>query len=274
MKAIDTRDRLVSELSQCDTVRGIAQTGDIHAELIPGFSDMDMFVLCTAIPAEDERKQIYQKYSSQYSECMMNVSNGGLWGYGDILIIGGIDVMFMYFTVEEMDHYLEEVLQGRHLDKEGGFYPTGRLSSVESIHVLYESDAVWSKLKQKVSTCPVDLFEKLFDFHVSNILNDEDLGRVLLRKEVLFFHQVLENALDHLLQALFAVNDTYFPSRKRSEQYINAFEHKPADCYERICKMIENSTSGKTMEESIQALREMTMEIVQIGNSKFKRYQP
>lgn len=42
MKVIDTKDRLVSELSQCDKVKGIGQTGDINAELIPGQSDIDM----------------------------------------------------------------------------------------------------------------------------------------------------------------------------------------------------------------------------------------
>lgn len=47
---------------------------------------------------------------------MMNVCNGGIWGYGDILIIDGIDVMFMFFTVGEMDNYLDEGIQGKHLE--------------------------------------------------------------------------------------------------------------------------------------------------------------
>lgn len=44
MKVIEIKDKLVSEPSQCDKVEGIGQTGDINAELIPGRSDIDMFV--------------------------------------------------------------------------------------------------------------------------------------------------------------------------------------------------------------------------------------
>ncbi len=270
MRVIDTKDRLVNELSQYDKIKGIGQTGDINAELIPGCSDIDMFVLCTTIPTEDERKQVYSNYSTEYSRCLMNVSNGGIWGYGDILIIDGIDVMLMYFTIDEMNHYLDEVLQGKHLNKDGGFYPTGRLSSIENINILYESSASWTAMMQKVKKYPIDLFKKLFDYHVANILNDEDLGRVMLRKEVIFFHQVLENSIDHLLQALFAINCTYFPSRKRSEQYIKAFKNKPTDCYEQICGIIENSISSKTIVESVNVLRSITMETLQIGNIIFK----
>lgn len=271
MKVIDIKERLVSELSQCDKVKGIGQTGDINAELIPGQSDIDMFVLCTTIPTEDDRKQIYMKYSKEYRECLMNVCNGGIWGYGDILIINGIDVMFMFFTIEEMNHYLDEVLQGKRLNKEGGFYPTGRLSSIENINILYESNDVWTTMKEKVKKYPLDLFGKLFNYHIARVLDDEDLGRVILRKEVMFYHQVLENSVDHLLQALFALNGTYFPSRKRSELYINKFENKPDACYERLLQIFVNSVSSKTLEESVKDLRNITSETVQIGNMVYKK---
>lgn len=51
-------------------------------------------------------------------------------------------------------------------------------------------------------------------------MNVDNLSRLVLRKEVLFYHQVLEKSLDHLLQALYALNCTYFPSWKRKEEYI------------------------------------------------------
>lgn len=271
IKVIDIKDRLVCKLSQYYKVKGIGQTGDINAKLIPGQSDIDLFVLCTTVPTDDERKQIYLNYSTEYLECLMNVSNGGIWGYGDVLIIDGIDVMFMYFTIEEMNKYLEEVLLGEHLEKEGGFYPTGRLSSIENINILYESNSVLTTMKEKVKKYPFDLFEKLFDYHIARVLDDEDLGRVVMRKDVMFYHQVLENSLDHLLQALFAVNCTYFPSRKRSERYLNTFKNKPADCYERLLRIIVNAISSKTLEESVEELRDITIETVQVGNMVYKK---
>ncbi|HEX3076043.1 MAG TPA: DUF4037 domain-containing protein [Lachnospiraceae bacterium] len=261
MKAIEIRDKLVLDLSQLQEVKGIGQTGDINAKLIPGQSDIDLFVLCTSVPKEDVRKQIYSRYSTDYTGCQMNASNGGIWGYGDILFIEGIDVMFMYFTFDEMRDYIEEVLRGDHLGKEGDFYPTGRLSSIENINILYEDSATWSSLKERAKTYPHELFERLFKYHINSVLDEEDLGRVLLRKEVMFYHQVLEHALDHLLQALFALNNTYFPSRKRSEQYIESFMLKPTDCNERILRIIKDSVEPNSMAESVKELRSITGEI-------------
>jgi hypothetical protein len=270
MKVIDIKNSLVNELSRMEKIKGIGQTGDINAKLIPGNSDIDMFVLCSTIPTEAERKNVYIKFSEEYSEYQMNVCNGGIWGYGDILLIDGIDVMFMYFTIEEMEQYLDDVLEGKHLEREGGFYPTGRLSSVENINILYESSGVWTSLKEKVKKYPADLFKKLFDYHISNVLDNEDLGRVLLRKEVLFYHSVLENSMDHLLQALFAANDTYLPSRKRTEQYIREFQRKPDNCYGRFMQILVDSISDKTIEKSVKELRNITLEIMQIGNKIFE----
>jgi hypothetical protein len=249
----------------------IGQTGDINAKLIPRQSDIDLFVLCTTVPTEEERQQIYIKYSVDYSKCLMNASNGGIWGYGDILIIDGIDVMFMYFTIEEIDTYLGEVLDGKHLEKEGGFYPSGRLASIESINILYERDDIWTTRKSNVKKYPREWFKKMFEYHIDRVLDNEDLGRVTLRKEVMFYHQVLENAFDHLLQALYAVNSTYFPSRKRSEEYIHTFNYKPADCYPRFLRIIENSISSKTIEDSVIELKNITFEIKQIGNMVYNK---
>jgi hypothetical protein len=186
-------------------------------------------------------------------------------------MIDGIDVMFMYFTTAEMEHYLDEVLQGKHLDRDGGFYPTGRLSSVESINILYENDSAWTSLKEKVKEHPIDLFEKLFRYHIAKVLDEEDLGRVQLRKEIMFYHGVLENSLDHLLQALFAANFTYFPSRKRSEQYLKAFKNKPDDCYDRLLKIIRDSVISEAIEGSVNELREITTETLLLGLSVFKK---
>lgn len=98
------------------------------------------------------------------------------------------------------------------------------------------------------------------------MINEEDLGRVVLRKEVLFYHQVLENSLDHLLQALYALNHTYFPSRRRIEEYIGRFEIKPFNCYERLLRILESAVSSETIEESVRDLKILVRELETAGN--------
>lgn len=266
MNTIEFRDKLVAEIAKIDCVKGIAQTGDLNEELIPGKSDIDLFVLCDRkIPSEKERRNVYECLERFCSECRMSVCNGGIWGYGDILIVNDIDVMPMYFTIEEMDQYISEVLKGERLGKEGRFYPTGRLASVETINILYEKGSVWSQLKTKVKSYPEKLFQDLFAYHISCVLDEEDLGRVVLRKELLFYHQVLEDAMDHLLQAIFALNHCYFPSRKKTKKYLESFSRVPENCYVKLETIIQKSTKIETIEESVQELRSVTEDIMNLS---------
>ncbi|WP_333652628.1 hypothetical protein [Lacrimispora sp.] len=107
MSVLLTKDKLVYEISKCRDAKGVAQTGDINVKLVPGRNDIDLFILCTNIPSQKERERIYSIFVKQYSECTMNVCNGGKWGCGDILVIEGIEIMPMYFTIEEMKTYEE-----------------------------------------------------------------------------------------------------------------------------------------------------------------------
>lgn len=255
------RTLLCQELSTWDMVCGVAQTGDVNAPLVPGKSDVDLFVLCEKVPTREEREKWYRNLGKECDSLMMEVCNDDIWGCGDIFVVNEIDIMPMFFSKEKFVAYVEEILSGKYLYAQGRFYPIGRLASVESIHVFYEKDHAWTSLIARVKEHPKDLFENWFRAQNEMILDEEDLSRVILRKEVLFYHQVLEAALDHFLQALYALNDCYFPSRKRSEQAIDGFQRKPQNCKERLLEIVRNATSSETIEKSVEELRNLTKEL-------------
>jgi hypothetical protein len=265
MKAIELKNKIVQKLAQRNTVMGIGQTGSIDAVLVPGKSDIDLFVLCSEIPSGNERETWYSELEKADCTVQMEVCRGGVWGTGDVLVVDGIDVMPMYFTVQEMQDYLEEILACKHLEKDGDFYPVGRLSSISGITVLYEKENTWTKLKEMVNQKPDLFFRQWFLSEINQVIDEEDLGRSELRKEVLFYHQVLENALDHLLQALFAMNHCYFPSRKRTVSAIDSFRYKPENCCTRLHDMITWGASEDTIALSIMELRNMTGEVIGLG---------
>ncbi|MDE6627190.1 MAG: DUF4037 domain-containing protein [Lachnospiraceae bacterium] len=264
MEVNEFKKLLVKKISDNNKVKGIAQTGDISAPLVAGQSDIDLFVICQEVPSTDERIEMYKSLGDVASDVQMNVSNGGIWGYGDIFMINGIDVMPMYFTVHEMKDYVEEVLSGKHLNREGRFYPVGRLASIESINILFEDRDEWTTIINRVKEYPSDYFEKWYKEQVWQILDEEDLGRVLLRKEVLFYHQVLEESIDHMLQALYAANCRYFPSRKRTERDIVAFRLIPDDFIKRLRKIMCDAVSENTIEESVSELKKLGREIQEL----------
>ena len=261
MDANDFKIRLMEEIAKCDDILGIGQTGDIHAPLIAGKSDIDMFILCEHIPDSDRRLSLYKPLEGLYDRLEMEVCTGGVWGSGDVFCVHGIEVMPMYFCATEMQKYVDEVLEGKRLEKEGSFYPVGRLASIETIHILWEKNNAWTDIAGKVRTYPREFFDKWYSSEAGKMMDEEDLGRARLRHEVLFYHQVVEEFLDHFLQALYAKNRRYFPSRKRTEGAIAALERKPKDCYKRLLKIIHLGSHENTMDDSIEELRSLCKEL-------------
>ena len=264
MDANEFKQKLVEVLTECDDILGIGQTGDLHAPLIAGNSDIDMFVICKNIPNRESRSLLYISLEGFYERLEMEVCSGGVWGYGDIFYVNGIDVMPMYFSVTEMQEYIDEIMAGNHLEKEGRFYPIGRLASIETINVLWEKENAWTNIIQHVKTYPKALFEQWYASEVWRIIDEEDLGRAKLRHEVLFYHQVVEEFLDHFLQALYAKNRRYFPSRKRTENAIAGFEKKPDQCYARLLKVVRLGCNESTIDESLDELRRLGRELKEI----------
>ena len=263
------RDKLVNSLSACPAIQAIGQTGDLNAPLIPGKSDIDLFVLCEAVPGQAERRALYQTLADETESLSMQVCDCRDWGIGDVLVCGGVEIMPMYFTTQHMQRDLDELLSGGRTEKEGGFYPIGRLATIETMNVLCETDHAWSRLIDRVRQHPRPLFRAWYASQAGCMLDDEDLGRCQLRREVLFTHQVVEGFLDHFLQALYAVNDCYFPSRKRTERAIAGFSIKPTDCYARLLNLVSLAANEATIDDAVHELRTLAGELTALGAQVF-----
>lgn len=68
----------------------------------------------------------------------------------------------------------------------------------------------------------------------------------------------------YLEEALYAKNDSYFPSRKRTKKAIAGFKKKSADCYERLLKIVQLAAKEQTIEESVAELRKLGNELKKI----------
>jgi len=242
--------KLLDSVSSIEEIRAIGQTGEMNSASKAGESDIDIFLLGDKIPSSEERKVAYDKNSILFQQCVMNVCEGGDWGTGDTFIIDGVETMLMYFRIDETLKYVDDILEGNHLDSIKGFYPVGRCATLKNINVIYDESGVFAALKEELLIYPDTLKKKMLDFHMSRINDEEDFGRALLRKDALFYHQVLEVSIDHYLQALYAANSTFFPSRKRTEQYIASFKLKPENCYGRLLKVIKLGSNPDDIAES------------------------
>lgn len=251
MKTIAEQVRyLWDAIDRMDGVAAFGYTGDERLDLRENGSDIDAFVFARSIPPPAIRADRYRAALGNAIEILDSEAiAGGPWGHADRLVVGGTELWLMYFRTDETLHDLEETLAGRRLDREGEFFPTGRLAALRNLNAV-KDDGFLKRIRERLGVYPGMLREKMVSHHLPLAYDEEDFASALRRTDVWFYHTVLDNALEHFLQALYAVNETYFPSRKRNESYLAAFPKKPVLTVERITEAIRFGASEATLEMS------------------------
>ena len=255
---------LVDAVSKTDGVMSIGKSG---GKQLPSNNenDIDLFVFCDNTPDINKRKITIKNSGAVFSDMKLSETRGRFWGVCDFITVGNVEICLMYFTMSEIDNDIESVLSGSRLDRESEyFYPTGRCATFLTMHILYDKNGYIAAMKEKLSFYPLQLSTKLAKHHMDKICNDEDFERAVSRGDVLFYHSTLERVLDHFLQSIFAVNQCFFPSRKRTLQYIEGFQHKPQNCNERLLKVIESGSHPETLSQSYSEWAALCDELLEI----------
>jgi hypothetical protein len=262
MKSEEILKHLLEKIASIEVVQSIGISGGELGIPEAGQGDIDIFIYCRTIPDEGIRNKLMNQLQHMIGEIRTNVFAGGHWGVGDFTLINGVETWLMYFTILENDRYLDSILKGVHPDKvDNYFYPVGRCAMLKDISIMLDKEKYLETMKRKLAVYPEELKVILTKYHREKLVDVEDLKRAVGRGDVLFYHFAIDNALDHFLQALFAVNRTYFPSRKRSLQLIDRFDHKPACCSEKLLEIIRLAGMVDGMEESYKLWTDLVAEL-------------
>lgn len=261
-------DELISNISEINEVQAIGISGGKMQLPQVGEGDIDIFIYCDTIPCIEKRQNVINKSGDWVQESKVNVFEGGHWGKGDFILVNGVETWLMYFTVDETLTDISSILNGEYPDKlDNYYYPIGRCAMLKNINVLYDKSNFLHDLKKRLSVYPEELSEIFLRHHLDELEDTEDLQRAVTRKDVLFYHFALDIAIDHFLQALFALNKTYFPSRKRTLYFISAFNIKPEQCEERILEVISSGGFSEGISKSYELLSEMVSELKKLAYS-------
>lgn len=247
-KTLDTLINKISEMNEIQSIGISASKGPLPRA---GEGDIDIFIYCDEIPDFEKRQNIINLMIDKVQEGKVNIFEGGHWGIGDFVLIDGIETWLMYFTLNETLTDVEAILNGEYPDKlDNYYYPVGRCAMLKNINVLFDRCDFLCNLKNRLAHYPVELSKILIQYHMDELNDKEDLQRAVERKDVLFYHFALDIAIDHFLQALFAINKTFFPSRKRTLEFIENFHIKPEDCNRKLLEIIELGSYSEGINES------------------------
>lgn len=262
--------QLINNISNIEEIQSIGISGIIDPIPKAGEGDIDIFIYCEVIPKLDVRKTIVNQMGDLLQEVRINVFEGGHWGSGDFALINGVETWIMYFTLEDTLNDIKSILNGNCPDRlDNYYYPVGRCAMFKNINVLYDKNNFLYSIKKQLSDYPNELSNLLAQYHLAELEDIEDLERAVARKDVLFYHFALDLAIDHYLQALFAINKIYFPSRKRTLQFIVDFHTKPNNCEENLLEVVRLGSSSEGINKSYELWRKMVTELKRIYETYF-----
>ena len=258
--------QLMNAISNMNGVHSIGKTG---SKELPksNESDIDIFIFCNEIPNLDLRKTIYSEIDYNLN-VLINASESKHWGIMDFVYINEIEICLMYFSSNKVLAEIDKILEGERLAKEDNyFYPIGRCATIKNIYIIYDRNSFLKNIKEKLISFPKEFYEKMIEYHISKLNDKEDFERAVSRSDILFYHFVLDISLDHYLQLLFTLNRCYFPSRKKTIEYIGEFKLKPNDIVNRILKVVELGGNKDAIKESYEIWEGLCKDIVEIKNN-------
>ncbi len=255
-------DAIVARISAMQAVQAVGISGGKSPLPEKGEGDIDVFIYCDELPSLADRQAVLLAPEGHAENAKVRVFEGGRWGSGDFMLINGVETWLMYFTLRETREDVDAILAGKWPDKlDNAYYPIGRLGMLSRITVLFDRSGFLQTLKNRLAVYPPELGKTLADHHLRMLGDTEDLNRAVTRRDALFYHFALDLALDHFLQALFAMNRCYFPSRKRTLQYIGGFQVKPENCEARLLQTLRLGGSGETVPQSYAVWESLTAEL-------------
>ena len=257
-------DTLLQTIKQIPMLRAIGKTGGV-ALPTDGYSDIDLFLFCEQIPALEVRSVHYSMFPRNVNVAEFGFNEHPHWGLVDSVLIGEQEVYLMYFTQNAFTASINAILRGERTEREENyFYPTGRLASILGMHAFYDPEGYLADIKTRISVYPDSLKNAILSRCLPKIDDEEDFMRAIRRKDVLFYHSTLDLALDRFLQALFALNRVYFPSRKRSLEYIREFTIKPEECEARLERVVALGAGAEMLDESYETWQSLCRELKNI----------
>lgn len=255
---------LIIKISGVEEVRAIGISGKLKPYPKTGNGDFDIFIYCDEIPSIKARQKVLLS-CNHIDNIKTNIGISDIWGHDDYCTIDKIDTFLMYFNKTDVLENINDILNGKYLWKiDNEYFPVGRVSMLSNINIFYDADNYLANLKESLLRYPPELKQKMISYHISKMYDDEDFNRAVNRKDIFFFHCTLDKSIEHFMMALYALNEVYFPSRKRTVQYIKSFNVKPMSCNDRLLHVIKNSVDPEMLDVSCEEFLKLSNELKQL----------
>lgn len=210
--------------------------GGAHAKgIADAQSDLDLYVFAESWPAADAR-------DAAVAEALPEA--GGLRSWSGGVVQAGTDFTLDGLPVEIWFRHIAPVRDAVIASVAGevrrefvtwtpnGFYRHCTLSDLASLKPLHDAGRVLSPLLETLSHYPPALKAALVGEGLASLRFWRDnmhLDTALVRSDAFYLQSIMQQIATDLLQALFALNETYYPGDKKMAALVRKLPAVPAD---------------------------------------------
>jgi hypothetical protein len=266
-------DQIVGELSRIDGIVAIVLGGSWAAGRARPDSDVDLG-LCYRADRPLDVDAVRQVANALNDTPDPVVSDLGIWGQwvngGSWLTIGGQRVDFIYRDLDFMTATIDDCLAATGRAKADywqqapyGFHPQIYCAEARCCVALWDPEGIVPVLKEKVATYPEVMKRRAVSgwlwgarFNLANVKHTPDRGEAYL----VAGH--LTRAATEMIQALYALNETFFMNDKYVYREIAEFPIVPERFMTRIDAIMGGDNSPADLWRRIEAAKALHAEMM------------
>lgn len=275
----ETLNSLVADLSQIETIAAVVLGGSYCIGLATENSDLDigLYYHETALFDIDQIRGIAAKYNVDESFTVTGFYEWGAWVNGGAWIntVSG-EVDFLYRNIEQVNATIDKAKSGiwendYEQQPPFGFSSVIYLAETYYCHPLYDPHAIIQHLKNELKTYPPNLRQTIIQQALWAAEFTLWQAEKFARKADLYNAAgCVTRALKKIVDALFALNETYPMGDKRAVQLL---EQLPK-CPDRLGSQVEEilSFQKSTLPVNVARLRQLFEQVVRLAEGRYKLY--
>ncbi len=210
-------EQLWKSFAELEDVEAIALGGSRAGTNFDKKSDYDLYIYCTKLPAESERKAILEK-CCEY----MEIGNSFWELEDDCTLKDGIDIDILYRSLENFTNDVASVVE-QHYAHNG--YTTCMWHNALNSKILCDKNGNFAQMQKRFSVpYPAELKKNIIRQNMRLLTEnlpsyDMQIKKALLRKDFVSVNHRTAAFLESYFDIIFALNELTHPGEKRMVQY-------------------------------------------------------
>ncbi|VTP92937.1 Nucleotidyltransferase domain [Sphingobacterium daejeonense] len=271
-----TLDLIIADLQQVSNVSAIVLGGSYATGRANAESDIDLGIYYhESHPfAIEDMQKIAQKYDIQQNPTVTDFYQWGPWVNGGAWIhteSGKVD--FLYRNINQVRRTIQESVEGKwenHFEQQPpyGFSSIFYLAEIEACIPIYDPQNMMSYLKSLIKIYPEPLKNTITQDSLWSaeftILNTSEY---IEKNDFYNAYGCITRAIKAMVQALFALNETYPIGDKNALEILEKAKLSPKKLKEKVNEILKTK---HTLAQNFNLLKSLFQEIVILSDGKYK----